>query len=83
MRCGKRRMSFDSVESMREIRNQISNEIAAMSYAELSRWLDKGVRENSVFARMPITRRSARPPMERTGAAGDQLRPLSTGARAR
>ncbi|MYB07812.1 MAG: hypothetical protein F4Y24_15825 [Gemmatimonadetes bacterium] len=59
---------FDCVKSMREIRNRISTEIADMSYAELSRWLDRRVREDPFFARIPSARRSARPSGERTGA---------------
>lgn len=52
---------FDCVESMREIRNRISAEIADMSYAELSRWLDGRVREDPFFARIPNVRKPARP----------------------
>lgn len=31
--------SFDCVKSMREVRDQISTEIAEMSFEELTRWL--------------------------------------------
>ena len=60
---------FDCVKSMREIRNRISAEIADMSYAELSRWLDRQVRKDPFFARIPNARKPARPPMERAGDA--------------
>ena len=45
--------SFDCVKSMREIRNRVSSEIAHMSYSELSRWLDKRVREDPFFSHIP------------------------------
>ena len=45
--------SFDCVKSMREIRNRISSEIAHMSYSELSRWLDRRVREDPFFSHIP------------------------------
>lgn len=48
---------FDCVKSMREIRNRISAEIADMSYVDLSRWLDRRVREDSFFARIPKSRK--------------------------
>lgn len=47
------RKPFDCVKSMRAIRNRISAEIADMSYADLSRWLDRRVREDPFFARIP------------------------------
>ncbi len=59
---------FDCVKSMREIRNRISAEIADMSYAELSRWLDRRVREDPLFARIPNARKPARPSTVRAGA---------------
>ena len=59
---------FDCVKSMREIRNRINSEIADMSYAELSQWLDRQVQEDPFFARIPTARKPARPPTER--AAG-------------
>lgn len=55
---------FDCVKSMREVRNRINSEIADMSYAELSQWLDRQVQEDPFFARIPTTRKSARPPTE-------------------
>ena len=58
---------FDCVKSMRKIRNRINAEIADMSYAELSRWLDRQVQGDPFFARIPITRKPAQPPLERTG----------------
>ncbi|WP_420440662.1 hypothetical protein [Candidatus Palauibacter sp.] len=51
------RKPFDCVKSMREIRNRISGEIADMSYAELSRWLEMRVREDPFFARIPKSRK--------------------------
>jgi hypothetical protein len=57
--------SFDCVKSMREIRNRISAEIADMSYSELSRWLDRQVRDDPFFSRIPKSRRPERPAMER------------------
>ena len=67
--------AFDCVKSMREIRNRINSEIADMSYAELSQWLDRQVQEDPFFARIPTTPKPARPPMERatareTGSSG-------------
>ena len=59
---------FDCVKSMREIRNRINAEIADMSYAELSQWLDRQVQEDPFFARIPIARKPARSPMERATA---------------
>ncbi len=58
---------FDCVKSMREIRDQISAEIADMSYDELSQWLDKRVRENPHFSRIPHSRKPARPSIGQTG----------------
>ena len=48
---------FDCVKSVREIRSRISAKIANMSYAELSRWLDRQMREDPFFARIPKSRR--------------------------
>ena len=45
--------SFDCVKSMREIRDRVSVEIADMSYSELSRWLDRRVREDPFFSHIP------------------------------
>lgn len=52
--------SFDCVKSMREIRNRISTEIADMSYSELSRWLERQVREDPFFSKIPKSRRPER-----------------------
>ena len=57
--------SFDCVKSMREIRNRVSAEIADMSYSELSRWLDRRVREDPFFSHIP---KSTKP---RTTAQGE------------
>ena len=53
--------AFDCAKSMREIRNRINSEIADMSYAELSQWLDKQVQEDPFFARIATTPKPARP----------------------
>ncbi len=47
------RKRFDCVKSMREIRDRINTEIAAMSHGELSRWLETHVRDDSFFACIP------------------------------
>ncbi len=54
------RKRFDCVKSMREIRDRISAEIADMSYGDLSRWLERRVREDPFFARIPNARKPAR-----------------------
>lgn len=59
---------FDCVKSIREIRNKISAEIADMSHVELSRWLERQVREDPFFAHIPAARTLARPPREQVGA---------------
>ena len=61
--------SFDCVKSMREIRNRISAEIADMSYSELSRWLDRQVREDPFFSHIPKSRKPGQTPTERTGVS--------------
>lgn len=77
------RKPFDCVKSMREIRNRISAEIADMPYAELSQWLDKRVREDPFFARIPNARKPARLPMERVGTreAGSSSAAIGDGTR--
>ncbi len=70
------RKPFDCVKSMREIRNRISGEIADMSYAELSRWLERRVREDSFFARIPKARNPSRP----AGGRGGMREPGSSSA---
>ncbi len=62
--------SFDCVKSMREIRNRISAEIKDMSYSELSRWLDRQVREDPYFSHIPKSRKPGQTPTERTGVSG-------------
>lgn len=49
---------FDCVKSMRETRDRISAEIVDMSYPELSRWLEAGVRDDPFFARIPKYRKA-------------------------
>ena len=61
--------SFDCMKSMREIRNRISAEIADMSYSELSRWLDRQVREDPFFSHIPNSRKPGQTPTERTGVS--------------
>ena len=48
-----RSRSFDYVQSMPEIRNRINAEIADMTYAELSRWLDARVSEGPLLGAYP------------------------------
>ena len=50
------------MKSMREIRNRISAEIADMSYSELSRWLDRQVREDPFFSHIPKSRKPGQGP---------------------
>ncbi|MCY4399135.1 MAG: hypothetical protein OXE96_07350 [Gemmatimonadetes bacterium] len=83
MKSETERKPFDCVKSMREIRNRISAEIADMSYHELSRWLDRRVREDPFFARIPNARKLGRLPMERTETreAGSSSAPTGDGTR--
>lgn len=53
-----RTKSFDCVKSVREIRDQVSAEIANMSYEELREWLDARVQQDPFVARIPQFRAS-------------------------
>ena len=61
---------FDCVKWTREVRDRINEEIADMSFAELSQWLDRRVQEDPFFARIPTARKPARPPTARATARG-------------
>ena len=56
---------FDCVKSMREIRDQISAEIADMSFDELSHWLEEQVKNDPYFSRVPVIEPQIRPLKER------------------
>ncbi len=67
--------AFDCVKWTREVRDRINEKIADMSYAELSQWLEEGVRKNPFFSRIPVARkppsRALRREHRRTAALGD------------
>ena len=49
---------FDCVKYMRKVRDQVSAEIADMSYEDLRQWLDAQVQQDTFFARIPKYRAS-------------------------
>ena len=51
---------FDCVKWTREVRDQISAEIAGMSFEERQRRLDRIVRENPFYASIPEARMPSR-----------------------
>ncbi|MBN2491200.1 MAG: hypothetical protein JXQ29_10180 [Planctomycetes bacterium] len=67
--------TFDCVESMRQIRNQLSAEIQGMSYGELVRWLRARRYADPVLER--LAERAARQVRVAEGDDGEPARPFA------
>ena len=60
---------FDCVKWTREVRDQVSAEIAGMSFEELRAYLDQVMRDNPHFAGIKKAKMAARPSLKRSDSA--------------